>query len=285
MQYAHASFETHPRRCADGCDNCTATACTGCNSSLKLDSTGQCVPVCPDGTSDYGPVNGVCKACASASACKTCTNETACDDCPAGKFLSLDLKCVDACPSGSSEYTQDFRCDPCSTGCGNCSAVNNCTLCATGKLTLDRDCQATCPSGSTDFNDNGACGEPPCMTVFASSWPPLRMLPRQCFCQLKQKGIDLPKQFQLKRDVVAGAIELQRNALPTVTPATVRRRAASATASSSWRAMPAVSHGSAKLGCRSCNACWEPCDIEQAAKAKARAFITAISRRMMMLSG
>lgn len=66
--------------------------CTSCNLSKVLQN-GICGDSCSSG---FGPVGGVCTACAD-QRCKTCLDVNTCSEC-SGENALLDGECFEVCP-------------------------------------------------------------------------------------------------------------------------------------------------------------------------------------------
>ncbi|KCV69787.1 hypothetical protein H696_03232 [Fonticula alba] len=132
--------------CDPGCASCTADRCLACEPGLFLDSHGDCVSTCPDGT--FADAES-CQPCDLS--CATCVGGGAdqCASCAAGlDFVPASASagtCVSGCPEGQHRDRVSGDCLPCDAACATCNGPSDkdCWRCASGVL-QDGDCVQHC---------------------------------------------------------------------------------------------------------------------------------------------
>jgi proprotein convertase subtilisin/kexin type 5 len=136
--------------CSDNCKNCTASECIECKDQYYfLDK--KCVDC---SMARYVKEGKYCKPC-SVDGCLSCVlgNSTQCDVCTSPKVL-FNGKCLDECLSRF--YKSGTSCLPCNEKCFNCTDINRCTSCPSGKFLHNEDCVSPCPIGYIP-GSNGKC--------------------------------------------------------------------------------------------------------------------------------
>lgn len=118
----------------------------------------KCLVQCPD---THGEKGGICTPCESP--CKTCgTLPTVCLSCDGtlDRIFRFGPDCIEQCPEGTTQDTENGVCLGCKTGCAECSIENPqvCQRCD-GLLLLDGECLSNCPFGYTPNFLNTACLE------------------------------------------------------------------------------------------------------------------------------
>ncbi|KCV69368.1 hypothetical protein H696_03801 [Fonticula alba] len=156
--------------CAEGCDVCTGSAVSECQSCasghLQLEGAGTCLPAgitdCPSGWYRHAERSNMCGPCAEG--CDTCTGPTAgaCQVCADNRLqLRGEGTClpagVTACPAGwfLDGSTGNTHCGSCSADCASCtgSTPGECLSCLDDRLLLagQGTClpagEAACPAG------------------------------------------------------------------------------------------------------------------------------------------
>jgi proprotein convertase subtilisin/kexin type 5 len=134
------------------CINCLATNCSQCSTgNISICTvcktgyyllTGSCYQTCPSGTIAY---QQICQTCYTLN-CQICPTLLSCNACLYGYYLTIDSQCVANCPFGTTSSISASNvsiCEPCKTGCINCSnATITCNECMTGLIpTANGSCQ------------------------------------------------------------------------------------------------------------------------------------------------
>ncbi|XP_060876735.1 furin-like protease 2 isoform X2 [Metopolophium dirhodum] len=141
---------------AFGCYGKGPTQCVGCRN-FKLDNT--CVSRCPPRS--FPNKGGVCWPCHES--CETCAGagQDSCLTCAPAHLRVTDLAvCLQQCPDGYFENTEEGTCVACGPNCGSCEGrPDHCTSCEHHLVLHDNQCYANCPVNTYETNDYrcGSC--------------------------------------------------------------------------------------------------------------------------------
>lgn len=145
--------------CHKSCSNCSGPGytdnCKACrNDAVKQPDSSSCLFTCPNG---YWADTLTNKCILCNEHCNVCTgpSSTECLVCSPGFFLQDDLRtCISACPEGFVRNTKTSLCDDCTSSCGECTVIDNRSICSSCKsgmlLQPELYCESTCPSGYWD---------------------------------------------------------------------------------------------------------------------------------------
>ncbi|XP_050443201.1 furin-like protease 2 isoform X2 [Adelges cooleyi] len=139
-----------------GCYGKGPTQCVGCRN-FKLDNT--CVSRCPPRS--FPNKGGVCWPCHES--CETCAGagQDSCLTCAPAHLRVTDLAvCLQQCPDGYFENTEEGTCVACGPNCGSCEGRPDlCTSCEHHLVLHNNQCYANCPVNTYETNDYrcGAC--------------------------------------------------------------------------------------------------------------------------------
>ncbi|KCV69795.1 TKL protein kinase [Fonticula alba] len=169
--------------CHVTCATCTGpldSQCITCPGDRALHA-GACLAACPAGHFAEHPAadGAVCRPCAGS--CGTCTGPAAdqCTSCPGSAFLHGG-RCVAACPGGTFACRTNGSCQPCDTGCRECTTLTSvgghcaalCHACQHDRVhsPMTGRCEAACPPGEYDTLARGcATCAGPCRGCFGSA--------------------------------------------------------------------------------------------------------------------
>ncbi|KAI1900130.1 hypothetical protein AGOR_G00046850 [Albula goreensis] len=139
------------RDCDRSCLTCSgpqASACLSCKEDMELDIHGHCVflTTCP--LRSYKDQQGACQPCNRL--CHRCSGPSRADclSCSDHHFL-LNHTCVDHCPEGFYEDSEQRLCERCHFTCASCTGRHSveCLTCKPQLLKLGRGCVETCGAG------------------------------------------------------------------------------------------------------------------------------------------
>nr|XP_018904804.1 PREDICTED: furin-like protease 2 [Bemisia tabaci] len=133
-----------------GCFGKGPTQCVAC-SHYKLDNT--CVSRCPPRS--FASENGRCYPCHES--CETCAGpgQDSCLTCAPAHLRLVDLAvCLQQCPEGYYENTEEGTCVPCAANCGSCQdSPEFCTTCDHHLVLYKNKCYAACPVFTYETDD------------------------------------------------------------------------------------------------------------------------------------
>ncbi|XP_066589847.1 furin-like protease 2 isoform X2 [Prorops nasuta] len=133
-----------------GCYGKGPTQCVGCKS-YRLDNT--CVSRCPPRS--FPNQGGVCWPCHES--CEICAGagQDSCLSCAPAHLRVTDLAvCLQQCPEGYYENTENSTCVPCEANCGSCQdRPDRCTSCEHHLVMYENKCYAACPLNTYETQD------------------------------------------------------------------------------------------------------------------------------------
>ncbi|KAK6644158.1 Furin-like protease 2 [Polyplax serrata] len=152
---------------SQGCHGKGPTQCLACRH-YSLDNT--CVSRCPPRS--FPSQEGVCWPCHES--CETCAGpgQDSCLICAPAHLRVTDLAvCIQQCPDGYYENTEQGTCVPCQPNCASCvDRPDYCTSCDHHLVMFDHKCYAACPTYSYETEDyNCAACHSSCETCNGSS--------------------------------------------------------------------------------------------------------------------
>ncbi|KAK0087632.1 hypothetical protein PV325_000511 [Microctonus aethiopoides] len=145
-----------------GCYGPGPTECIACKA-YRLDNT--CVSRCPPRS--FPNQGGVCWPCHES--CETCAGagQDSCLSCAPAHLRVTDLAvCLQQCPEGYYENTENGTCVPCEANCASCQdRPDHCTSCEHHLVMHENKCYASCPLNTYETQDYN-CGQchPTCET-------------------------------------------------------------------------------------------------------------------------
>ncbi|XP_071645509.1 furin-like protease 2 isoform X1 [Temnothorax longispinosus] len=151
-----------PQCDAQGCYGKGPTQCVGCKN-YRLDNT--CVSRCPPRS--FPNQGGVCWPCHES--CEICAGagQDSCLSCAPAHLRVTDLAvCLQQCPEGYYENTENSTCVPCEANCASCQdRPDKCTSCEHHLVMHENKCYAACPPYTYETQDyNCAPCHPTCET-------------------------------------------------------------------------------------------------------------------------
>ncbi|XP_020283129.1 furin-like protease 2 isoform X1 [Pseudomyrmex gracilis] len=151
-----------PQCDAQGCYGKGPTQCVACKN-YRLDNT--CVSRCPPRS--FPNQGGVCWPCHES--CEICAGagQDSCLSCAPAHLRVTDLAvCLQQCPEGYYENTENSTCVPCEANCASCQdRPDKCTSCEHHLVMHENKCYAACPSYTYETQDyNCAQCHPTCET-------------------------------------------------------------------------------------------------------------------------
>uniref|UniRef100_A0A1B6CCM9 furin n=1 Tax=Clastoptera arizonana TaxID=38151 RepID=A0A1B6CCM9_9HEMI len=133
-----------------GCYGKGPTQCIACKH-YKLDNT--CVSRCPPRS--FPNQGGVCWPCHES--CETCAGpgQDSCLTCAPAHLRVVDLAvCLQQCPEGYYENSDEGTCIPCEPNCGSCQErPDHCTTCDHHLVMFENKCYAACPMYTFETDD------------------------------------------------------------------------------------------------------------------------------------
>ncbi|RLU19494.1 hypothetical protein DMN91_008051 [Ooceraea biroi] len=149
-----------PQCDAQGCYGKGPTQCVACKN-YRLDNT--CVSRCPPRS--FPNQGGVCWPCHES--CEICAGagQDSCLSCAPAHLRVTDLAvCLQQCPEGYYENTENSTCVPCEANCASCQdRPDKCTSCEHHLVMHENKCYAACPSYTYETQDyNCAPCHPTC---------------------------------------------------------------------------------------------------------------------------
>uniref|UniRef100_A0A0C9QJY7 furin n=1 Tax=Fopius arisanus TaxID=64838 RepID=A0A0C9QJY7_9HYME len=133
-----------------GCYDKGPTECVACKT-YRLDNT--CVSRCPPRS--FPNQGGVCWPCHES--CETCAGagQDSCLSCAPAHLRVTDLAvCLQQCPEGYYENTENSTCVPCEANCASCQdRSDHCTSCEHHLVMHDNKCYAACPLYTYETQD------------------------------------------------------------------------------------------------------------------------------------
>ena len=140
--------------CGPYCLTCTsATACSSCQTSFTLLSSGSCQ--CPNRF--FVDAAGNCVPCAGG--CDICTSNTVCTQCISPLVLQGNV-CQGTCNNGFTPLGN--KCIGCPTGCLQCTQNLICFYCADNLFIYKGSCFDICPAGTIGDKSSGNWQCVPC---------------------------------------------------------------------------------------------------------------------------
>ena len=139
--------------CQSKCKTCSsAETCDSCEGERSY-YDGDCILVCPDGTTS---ISNKCQQCLGDCAACADGNQYKCTRCKNDKFL-CEEDCCDECPGGTYVDRDNMMCVPCNSSCKFCSDKITCTTCHSNYILIDGKCLLDCPSHY--YKDGDECFE------------------------------------------------------------------------------------------------------------------------------
>lgn len=133
-----------------GCYGRGPTQCVACKQ-YRLDNT--CVSRCPPRS--FANQGGVCWACHES--CETCggAGQDSCLTCAPAHLYVIDLAvCLQTCPDGYFENSENKTCVPCEANCASCQdRPDYCTSCEHHLVMHEHKCFAACPKNTYETED------------------------------------------------------------------------------------------------------------------------------------
>ncbi|XP_051169950.1 furin-like protease 2 isoform X1 [Leptopilina boulardi] len=133
-----------------GCYGKGPTQCVACKS-YRLDNT--CISRCPPRS--FPNQAGVCWPCHES--CETCAGagQDSCLSCAPAHLRVTDLAiCLQQCPEGYYENTENSTCVPCEANCASCQdRPDHCTSCENHLVMYGNKCYAACPLYTYETQD------------------------------------------------------------------------------------------------------------------------------------
>ncbi|XP_074107008.1 furin-like protease 2 isoform X1 [Cotesia typhae] len=133
-----------------GCYGTGPTECIACKT-YRLDN--MCVSRCPPRS--FPNQGGVCWPCHES--CETCAGagQDSCLSCAPAHLRVTDLAvCLQQCPEGYYENTENNTCVPCEANCGSCQdRPDHCTTCDHHLVMYESKCYAACPLYTYETQD------------------------------------------------------------------------------------------------------------------------------------
>nr|CAD7424203.1 unnamed protein product [Timema monikensis] len=146
------SHNCDPECDSQGCYGQSPTQCVACKH-YKLDNV--CVSRCPPRS--FPSQGGSCWPCHES--CETCAGagQDSCVTCAPAHMRLSDLSvCLQQCPEGYYENTEQKSCIPCQPNCGSCQdRPDHCTSCDHHLVLYDNKCHAACPANTYETQDYG----------------------------------------------------------------------------------------------------------------------------------
>ncbi|RZF35824.1 hypothetical protein LSTR_LSTR006282 [Laodelphax striatellus] len=147
---AHVLHNCDPECDQQGCYGKGATQCVACKH-YRLDNT--CVSRCPPRS--FANQGGVCWPCHES--CETCAGpgQDSCLTCAPAHLRVTDLAvCLQICPEGYFENTEQGTCIPCEPNCASCQdRPDHCTTCDHHLVMFENKCYAACPMYTYETDD------------------------------------------------------------------------------------------------------------------------------------
>lgn len=144
----HANCD--PECDSQGCYGKGPTQCVSCKH-YRLDST--CVSRCPPRS--FPSRGGKCWPCHES--CETCAGpgQDSCLVCAPAHLRVTDLSvCIQQCPDGYYENSEQSICVPCQPNCASCvDRPDHCTSCDHHLVMFKNKCYAACPTYSYETED------------------------------------------------------------------------------------------------------------------------------------
>lgn len=142
--------ECDPQCDAQGCYGKGPTQCIACKQ-YRLDNT--CVSRCPPRS--FPNPSGVCWPCHES--CDTCAGagQDSCLSCAPAHLRVTDLAvCLQQCPEGYFENTEEGTCVPCEPNCASCQdRPDHCVTCDHHLVLYNDMCLAACPDKTYETDD------------------------------------------------------------------------------------------------------------------------------------
>ncbi|XP_033231362.1 furin-like protease 2 isoform X2 [Belonocnema kinseyi] len=139
-----------PQCDAQGCYGEGPTQCVACKT-YRLDNT--CMSRCPPRS--FPNQGGVCWPCHES--CETCAGagQDSCLSCAPAHLRVTDLAvCLQQCPEGYYENTENNTCVPCEANCASCQdRPDHCTSCEHHLVMHENKCYAACPLYTFETQD------------------------------------------------------------------------------------------------------------------------------------
>ncbi|XP_058802575.1 furin-like protease 2 isoform X2 [Phymastichus coffea] len=147
----HVQFHDCDSQCdIQGCYGKGPTQCVTCKS-YRLDN--MCVSRCPPRS--FPNQGGVCWPCHES--CETCAGagQDSCLSCAPAHLRVTDLAvCLQQCPEGYYESSENSTCVPCEANCASCTEQpNHCTTCEHHLVLYNYKCHAACPIYTFESQD------------------------------------------------------------------------------------------------------------------------------------
>ncbi|KAK7573323.1 hypothetical protein V9T40_010514 [Parthenolecanium corni] len=154
MEGKHILHDCDPECDHQGCYGRGATQCVSCKH-YKLDNA--CVSRCPPRS--FPNQGGLCWPCHDS--CETCAGagQDSCLTCAPAHLRVTDLAvCLQQCPEGYFENTEERTCVPCESNCASCQdRPDHCTSCHHNLVLSDNKCLAACPPNTYESDSCGSC--------------------------------------------------------------------------------------------------------------------------------
>lgn len=135
---------------SQGCYGKGPTQCVACKH-YRLDNT--CVSRCPPRS--FPNQGGICWPCHES--CETCAGagQDSCLTCAPAHLRVTDLAvCLQQCPEGYYENTDEGTCIPCEANCASCQdRPDHCTSCDHHLVMFENKCYAACPMYTYESDD------------------------------------------------------------------------------------------------------------------------------------
>ncbi|XP_014467641.1 PREDICTED: furin-like protease 2 isoform X2 [Dinoponera quadriceps] len=139
-----------PQCDSQGCYGKGPTQCVACKN-YRLDNT--CVSRCPPRS--FPNQGGVCWPCHES--CEVCAGagQDSCLSCAPAHLRVTDLAvCLQQCPEGYYENTENSTCVPCEANCASCQdRPDKCTSCEHHLVMHENKCYAACPAYTYETQD------------------------------------------------------------------------------------------------------------------------------------
>ncbi|XP_039291370.1 furin-like protease 2 [Nilaparvata lugens] len=146
----HVLHNCDPECDPQGCYGKGATQCVACKH-YRLDNT--CVSRCPPRS--FANQDGVCWPCHES--CETCAGAglDSCLTCAPAHLRVTDLAvCLQICPDGYYENTEQGTCIPCEPNCASCQdRADHCSTCEHHLVIFENRCYAACPLYTYETDD------------------------------------------------------------------------------------------------------------------------------------
>ncbi|XP_043278342.1 furin-like protease 2 isoform X2 [Venturia canescens] len=144
------SHDCDPQCDHQGCYGKGPTQCVACKTH-RLDNT--CVSRCPPRS--FPNQGGVCWPCHES--CETCAGagQDSCLSCAPAHLRVTDLAvCLQQCPDGYYENSENNTCVPCEANCASCQdRPDHCTSCEHHLVMHENRCYAACPTRTYETQD------------------------------------------------------------------------------------------------------------------------------------